>query len=325
MMKIRASGTVAWKRTFGTSGNEHILRIVETRDKGFMILADADHDPNLNDIVVAKFSPAGLMIWRKVISGGAFDNPSDLALTSDNGAVVAFSFEQYGGMHSAVVRLGADGMVQWSRIFGASGNFGDASIVEAAGGGYYMSQSFTPAGARISRIMLSRLNISGVPLWARTYQTPNASLSGSIIRIGGGNTLALSGNSVSPGGQTQGLLIGFDAAGKILWRKRVKPDNRPVVLAGARFSESDHSIVTAGCAGNPLSSNVEGLLLKIRSNGAFQGVCPKLPTFPLSTAAFNLTSAPLIVQEIPVPFLSGQAGFQVISLSALPTIACSTD
>ena len=46
----------AWKRTFGTSGNEHFVKVVQTSDKGFIVLGDADHDPNLNDIVVVKLA-----------------------------------------------------------------------------------------------------------------------------------------------------------------------------------------------------------------------------------------------------------------------------
>lgn len=322
LLKIRASGSVAWKRTFGTSGNEHIYKILETRDNGLLILADADHDPNLNDIVVAKFNAGGGMIWRKVLSGGAFDHPSDLAVTSDNGAIVAFAFEQASEFRSVLVKLSANGTVQWSRIYGSAGNHFAVSAVEAADGGYYLSENFTPAGSGTSKILLSKLDSSGIPVWSRVYQTPNLNLSASITPGLSGESLLLAGNSTSANGNnSQGILIGLDPAGKILWRKQIKPD-RSVVVGRAVLSDTDDSILVAGCAGNPPAGRQDGLVIKTRANGIIQGGCPKLTTFAISSSAFSLTSSAFTVEEIPVPFLSGSAGFHITSISAVPALVC---
>lgn len=325
LMKFRASGTVAWKRTFGTSGNEHVVRVVETPDRGLFILADADHDPNLNDIVVARFNSTGRLIWRKVISAGAFDHPSDLQLTSDNGAIVVMASDLPTGVRSVIVKLSSNGTIQWSRVYGSSGDHVGLSVVQNADDGYYFTELYTSPGSQIARTVLSKLDPSGVPLWSRSYQSGGVSLHASVSSIGTNGLLLLAGNTTtSAGTQSNGILIGLNATGKILWRKRVKPDNRPVFLGKPVVLSTDGSIVLSGCAGERATNNMDVLLLKIRGNGTIAG-CSRITSFPLTTAQFNLTSAPISVEEIPVPFLSGQAGFQLTIVSASPLTVCSAE
>jgi PQQ-like domain len=325
LIKFRPSGTVAWKRTFGTSGNEHVVRVVETPDRGLLILADADHDPNLNDVVVARFNSTGRLIWRKVISAGTFDHPSDLQLTSDNGAVVVMASDLPTGIRSVIVKLSSNGTIQWSRVYGSSGDHAGLSVVQNADDQYYFTELYTPPGSQIARTVLSKLNPSGVPLWSRIYQSPGASLHASVSSIGTSGLLLLTGNTTSGGTQSNGILIGLNATGNILWRKRVKPDNRPVFLGNPVVLSTDDSIVLAGCAGQRTTNNMDILLLKMRGNGTMAGGCSRITSFPLTTARFNLTSLPISVQEIPVPFLSGQAGFQLTIGSASPLIVCSAE
>lgn len=325
LMKFRANGTAAWKRTFGTSGNEHVVRVVETPDRGLFILADADHDPNLNDVVVARFNSTGRLIWRKVISAGAFDHPSDLQLTSDNGAIVVMASDLPTGVRSVIVKLSSNGTIQWSRVYGSSGDH-VALSVQSADDGYYFTELYTSPGSQTARTVLSKLNLSGDPLWSRSYQSPGVSLHASVSSIGTNGLLLLTGSTTtSAGTQSNGILIGLNATGKILWRKKVKPDNRPVFLGKPVVLSTDGSIVLAGCAGERTTNNMDILLLKMHGNGTIEGGCSRLTSFPVTTAQFNLTSLPISVEEIPVPFLSGQAGFQLTIVSASPLTVCSAE
>lgn len=326
LMKFRASGTVAWKRTFGTSGNEHVVRVVETPDRGLFILADADHDPNLNDVVVARFNSTGRLIWRKVISAGAFDHPSDLQLTSDNGAIVVMAADLPTGVRSVIVKLSSNGAIQWSRVYGSSGDHVGLSVVQNADDGYYFTELYTPSGSQVARTVLSKLDRSGVPLWSRSYQSAGVSLHASASSIGTSGLLLLTGNTTTAAGaQANGVLIGLNANGRILWRKKVKPDNRTVFLGKPVVLSADGSIVISGCAGDRATNNMDVLLLKMRENGTIAGGCSRITSFPLTTAQYNLTSAPISVEEIPVPFLSGQVGFQLTIVSASPLTVCSAE
>jgi hypothetical protein len=288
LMKFRSNGTVAWKRTFGTSGNEHVVRVVETPDRGLIILADADHDPNLNDVVVARFNSTGRLIWRKVISAGAFDHPSDLQLTSDNGAIVIMASDLPTGVRSVIVKLNSNGTIQWSRVYGSSGDHVGLSVVQNVDDEYYFTELYTSPGSQIARTVLSKLDPSGVPLWSRSYQSPGVSLHASVSSMGTSGLLLLTGNTTtSAGTQSNGILIGLDATGKILWRKRVKPDTRPVFLGNPVVLSADGSIVITGCAGERTTNNMDILLLKMHGNGTITGGCSRITSFPLTTAQFN--------------------------------------
>jgi hypothetical protein len=286
------------------------------------VLADADHDPNLNDVVVVKFNSGGHPVWRKVFSAAGFDHASDLAFTSDNGAIVAIASDFADGVRSVIVKLRSNGSVEWSRIYGSSGNHVGLSVFQAPGGGYYFTEAFA-SGSR-SDLVLSRLDSAGNPVWSRIYRSPGASLLASIVA--NGDDLILSGNITAPGGgNSRGVVFRLDENGNILWRKKVKPDSRPVFLGKPLVLTPDDSILVSGCAGDRNANNMDSIVLKIKLNGQIRGACSKLTNFGLSNSQFNLTSSPIVLVEIPVPFLNSTAGFQVSTLSASESFVCSGD
>ncbi|HSE41579.1 MAG TPA: hypothetical protein VLH08_12530 [Acidobacteriota bacterium] len=325
ILKLQASGSIAWKKYFGTSGNEHFVRVVQTPDKGFFALGDADHDPNLNDIVIVKFNPSGRPVWRKVISAGTFDHASDLRLTSDNGVIVTIGADLENGVRAVLVKLSASGSVQWSRIYGSSGNHIGISAFQAADGGYYFSETFAASNTQKSGTVLSKLNSEGIPEWTRIYKSAGSNLIASVSSNQSNNSLLLSGNISTSNNNSRGILFSVDQTGRVVWRKRVNPDSRPVFIGAPIISANDGSIVVAGCAGVQTSNNMDSILLRTQANGQIEGGCSKLITFPLSNSTFNLTSSEFALEEIPVPFLTGNAGFQVTTLSANETAVCSAE
>jgi hypothetical protein len=323
ILKVRESGSLVWKRTFGTSGNEHFVRIVQTRDRGFIVLGDADHDPNLNDVVIVKFNAGGNPVWRKVLSAAGFDHASDLAFTSDNGAIVVVASDFADGTRSVVVKLRSNGSVEWSRMYGSSGNHIGLSVFEGPGGGYYFTEAFAASGSR-SDLVLSKLDSAGTPVWSRLYRSPGASLLASITVDD--DDLILSGNITAPGGgNSRGVVFKVDENGSILWRKKVKPDARPVFLGKPLLLTPDDSILVAGCSGDRNANNMDSIILKINSSGQIQGGCSKLTNFGLSSAPFELSSSTIVLDDIPVPFFTTTAGFQTTTFAASESLVCSGD
>jgi hypothetical protein len=322
-MKVSSSGTILWKKTFGTSGNEHFVRIVQTRDRGFIVLGDADHDPNLNDVVVVKFNSGGNPVWRKVFSAAGFDHASDLSLTSDNGAVVAIASDFADGTRSVVLKLRSNGSVEWSRTYGSSGNHVGLSVIQVPGGGYYFTEAFAASGSK-SDLVISRLDSAGTPVWSRIYRSPGVSLLASIVAVD--DDLILSGNITAPSGaNSRGVVFKVDENGNIVWRKKVKPDARPVFLGKPVVLAPDDSILISGCAGDRNANNMDIAMLKISSDGQIEGGCSKLTSFGLSGAQFELSSSAITLEEIPVPFFTSTAGFQGTTFTATELFVCSGD
>ena len=325
IMKVRRAGTVAWRRTFGTSGNEHFVKIVQTSDRGFIVLGDADHDPNLNDIVVAKFSARGRPVWRKVISAGDFDHASGLTLTADQGVLVVIAADFPEGTRSVLVKIGPTGSIEWSRIYGTSGNHLGLSAIQTEEGDYYFTEVYS-SGSQKSGTVLSKLDSNGVPLWSKIFKSRGVNLAASVHAIPANAGLLLSGNTTSTGGaSSQGILIGLDQNGRILWRKKVRPDVRPAFLGAPHVLTSDGSILVAGCSGDRTTNDLDSLVLKAQSNGNIQGGCSKLTSFPLSGKRFSLISSAFVVDVIEVPFFTASAGFQTTTVSGSESPVCSSE
>jgi hypothetical protein len=325
ILKLNRKGGMVWKKTFGSAADEHFVRIVQTSDRGFIVLGDIANPSTSNDVIIVKFNSRGKVLWQKTVSTPGFDHASGLGLTADQGAIAILSSDVPGGVRTVVLRLSANGRVQWSRMYGNSGLHLGLSIAEAADGSIYLTEIYNPSGAQTSGMVVSKLDSNGVPVWSRNYKSRGMNLM-AAIRIQPDQSLLLSGNlSSTSGSPSQGVILNLNAAGKLLWRKRVKPDSRPVFLGLSASSSADSSILVAGCSGDRLINNMDILLLKIQATGAFQGGCSKLSKFPLSSAAFNLPSTNFVLQELQIPYATTNAAFMLSGFTAAESPVCSSE
>lgn len=326
IMKMKESGSLSWKRTFGSAADEHFVRIVQTSDRGFIVLGDISNPATSNDILVVKFNSRGKPVWKKTLSTTGFDHSSGLSLTSDDGALAAFATDVSGALRSVLVKFAANGEVEWSRMYGSSDSHLGLSAVQADDTGYYFTELFTPAGGQTTRTILSKLDSNGVPVWSRQYRSSGSDLTGAVTFNPRDQSLLLTGNiSLGGGIVSEGILIGVNLSGKVLWRKRLQPDARPVFIGQPVFSSNDSSVLAVGCAGERAGNDMEILLLKTRDNGKFEGGCSSLSKFSLSSSRFDLTSASFTMQELQVTYTRGKARFTTSTFSAGESLFCSSE
>ena len=319
IIKFRRSGSIAWKKTLGTPAVQQFVRVVETHDKGLIVLGDTDGGSTSNDVLVIKYNSRGRIIWKKTISTPLFDHASGLSLTSDNGAIVAIASNVTDGIRSVLVKLKANGAVEWSRMYGSSGTHIAVSAVEAADGGYYFTELFhsseqTPVGT-----VLSKLDSDGTPLWSRLFRKSANDVFIEVIssKPDGG---ALLGGTISSVSSGKGILFSISSDGKIQWKKSVKTDLRP--LSVRSFSANEESVLAAGCVGTRFANNMDVVLLNLQNDGKFQGGCAKLRKFSVSSSSFTLTDAPATIQLLSPQYVSGTPEFTSTAVDAPPARAC---
>lgn len=106
LIKIDDSGTILWKKTFGSILNESPNRIKQTSDGGFIITgggpAGSNHGASA-DMYVLKIDENGVKQWDKSL--GSIDNESgdDIIQTTDGGYVVIGMTQQHNGDNGDVV------------------------------------------------------------------------------------------------------------------------------------------------------------------------------------------------------------------------------
>ena len=173
LVKLSASGAIEWSRTVGGSQREFGADILELSNGDLMLLgstSSSDGDISLNrggsDVLLAKISSTGQLLWERTYGGSLYDNGRSLLPTTDGGFILACSsgssdgdVSSNAGEHDVwVLKVDANGSLLWQRSFGGSLN--DWWLLcEADNGGYLLS------GATNSNDGSVQGNNGGSDLW----------------------------------------------------------------------------------------------------------------------------------------------------------------
>lgn len=127
IVKLNASGTIVWQKTYGSTATEIATAIAPTIDNGFIVSGynnggvtnngDVTNNHGLADFWILKLDVNGTLQWQKSFGGTNNDYPINVKQTSDGGYVVSgFTASNDGdvaGYHGNsdgwVIKLGAGG------------------------------------------------------------------------------------------------------------------------------------------------------------------------------------------------------------------------
>ncbi|MEO0074024.1 MAG: hypothetical protein ABIK43_05135 [candidate division WOR-3 bacterium] len=124
-----------WQRCLGGSDDDVALSIQPTPDQGYVVAGgtrskdgDVTGQHGNRDCWVVKLSANGDIQWQRCLGGSDYDAAYSIQPTPDQGYVVAGGTcsrngdvtGQHGGVDCWVVKLSANGHIQWQRCLGGS-------------------------------------------------------------------------------------------------------------------------------------------------------------------------------------------------------------
>lgn len=146
-------GEVDWVKNFGGSGEETLQAIITTSDGGYAMLGFSNSTDGdlitksiaVNDYWLLKLDALGNLQWSKTYGGSKDDRGQSLVQTTDGGfALTGFAQSDDGdatnneGFHDNwILKLDAQGTVEWEKSFGFSGHDHSYDILQTEDGGYY--------------------------------------------------------------------------------------------------------------------------------------------------------------------------------------------
>ena len=152
--KLDATGIIQWQKSLGGSSND-VSRSIQTTSDGGYILAgysnstdgDVTGNHGNDDCWVVKLDATGNIQWQKSLGGSQGDAAYSIQTTSDGGYVVAGYTNSingditvnYGVGDYWVVKLDANGAIQWQKSLGGSSIEGASSIHTTSDGGYILA------------------------------------------------------------------------------------------------------------------------------------------------------------------------------------------
>lgn len=164
IVKLDGTGTLEWQRSMGGTGTDFFFSVKQTPDDGYILAgrtSSMDGDVTLNngndDCWIVRLDNQGILLWQKTYGGAQSDNANAISLTADGGYILcgeSSSTTNVLGVANTtdawVIKLDAEGNLQWSKALGGNGNDRGASIMQTVDGGYIMAGRSTSSDGDVS-------------------------------------------------------------------------------------------------------------------------------------------------------------------------------
>ncbi|WP_245896428.1 T9SS C-terminal target domain-containing protein [Flavobacterium sediminis] len=218
IIKLNAKGQQLWQRTIGGSGMEKLLSIAQTKDNGYILggtsssnktITPEGQTPDLYgksedsrgnlDFWVVKLSEAGTIEWQRTIGGKYVDELRSIQPTTDGGYILGGysnspasgdkTEENYGLGDYWIVKLDAQGEIDWQRAYGGEKDDNLNALIPTRDGGYLLGGN-SNSGATYSKSKTNRegtdfwvlkLDESGEIEWQQTYNYGKADILTSLV------------------------------------------------------------------------------------------------------------------------------------------------
>ncbi len=306
VVKLDGSGNIQWEKVYGGYDGNHAKKIVCTKDGGYVLVGtvressgDISSSNGHMDMWVLKLNDTGKIEWEKTFGGPDQDEGYDVIQTADGGYAAIGTINTYvmppgygrGYNDILVVKLGANGNVEWEKPIGSSSYDQPGSIIQTKDGGYFISGSAAEADGDVTGThqgdgdwWLVKLDNTGKIEWNKLMGGSRGEFAGKSIQtadegfIIAGIARSVDGDVVrsSPSATMWDediWVVKIDKTGSIVWNKafggtlteseiNISNTNDDGAIISGMTSSSDY-----GMPGDYANRGNDGFLLKIDSDG----------------------------------------------------------
>ncbi|MFQ5343267.1 MAG: hypothetical protein ACE5F6_17140 [Anaerolineae bacterium] len=238
ILKLDQFGNIEWQKTYGGTGDEYIIDIKQTGDGGYIGAGwTTSFGAGQMDFWVLKLDANGNIEWEKTYGGTRREQGWSVEPTTDGGYIVAGGTLSFGagGADYWVLKLGANGDIEWQRAYGGNGDDGGGGdyeefvvrVLQDADGNYVVASETSSFGAGETDIWVIKLDADGNILWEKAYGGSDEDTMWTFVEASdGGYIIPGVTVSFSPDYSGDVWVLKLDKDGKILWQKVYAiPDN----------------------------------------------------------------------------------------------------
>jgi hypothetical protein len=270
VVKLDAKGNLQWTKTIGGPKRDYGNSLIQTSDGGYAIAGyTTSFGAGYADVYVIKLDAHGNLQWTKTIGGPAGDVGNSLIQTSDGGYAIAGYTKSFGagGEDVYVVKLDANGNLQWTKTIGGENEDWGYSLIQTSDGGYAIAGATQSFGAGLLDVYVVKLDANGNLQWTKTIGGPASEIgnSHSLIQTADGG-YAIAGFTQSFGaGEWDVYVVKLSANGNLQWTKTI--GEKDWDEGHSLIQTSDGGYVIAGSTSSFGAGGADVYVIKLDKNG----------------------------------------------------------
>jgi hypothetical protein len=209
LLKIAADGSEDWFKTYGGARREWPYGMLHLSNGDLLIHGFTESIGGGRDEYAIRVAQDGDIIWEYTVESPGEELVLDALETPEGALVLVVSVDEDGGL----VKLNADGGVEWSHRYELDGWQFASQIAQTEDGGFLLAGFSMSSSPRQADTWLARCTSAGELEWETSFgEAAFDDYANSLIRLRDGTYLI--------GAIANGMLIScVDEDGNVLWRR----------------------------------------------------------------------------------------------------------
>lgn len=260
ILKLNSQGAIIWQKSFGFSGADFGLSLIQTQDSGFLITGELDVTASNGegnsdgqraqlhaggDYWAIKLNGAGQLEWSRYFGGTFTDTALSVIETDDQHFILAglsdsFDIDITGNKGSYdfwVVKIDANGALVWEKSFGGTEVDEAKAVITSNDGGFIVAGNTRSNNSDISNnkgaadVWIIKIDSEGNLIWEKTFGGSSFDTANSISKTED-NGYIIAGNSRSSDfdltqnqGQNDAWVIKITNEGSLVWQQSIGGSN----------------------------------------------------------------------------------------------------
>lgn len=255
ILKLDGSGNISWQKSFGFSGADDGISIIQTNDNGFLITGTLDVTASGGlgnsksfakkhvggDYWAIKLNATGNKQWSKFYGGTFTDTPYDVIQTNDNGYILVGSSDSNdvdisnnkGSYDFWVIKISETGTLIWEKSFGGTEIDEARAITNSNDGNYIIVGDTRSNNLDVSEnqgaadLWVIKMSPFGNIIWEKTFGGTSFDVARSVSKTQDGGFLISGSSRSSDGdvsnnnGQNDAWVLKIDADANLKWQKTI--------------------------------------------------------------------------------------------------------
>ena len=168
LIKTDSLGNSVWSRTYGGSNYDEARSVLQTADRGFIIVGTYNFNTSNSSLYIIKSDSLGNESWTKFYGDNGMDYGLNVEYDLDEGYVIVGKKTLPGVAGQAyLIRTDVDGDTLWTKTYGGTADDYAASVQTTLDSGYILAGALGPE----QRAYLIKTNRDGDSIWSKVYGT----------------------------------------------------------------------------------------------------------------------------------------------------------